>query len=366
MDTSDPTIRFDDGGVCSHCADYDRLKELFVGSEEIQRQRLEQVLSRIRRSSKKSDYDCVIGVSGGVDSSFVAHLARVEFGLRPLALHVDNGWNSNLAVSNIHRVLDKLKIDLVTEVLDWQEFKSLQLAFFRSSTPDLEIPTDHAISAALMRVARSHRIKFILGGSNVASEGIMPAAWSQGIRDYKYISSVNKLFGTRRLDTFPHFTYYQFAYNKFRGQRWIDILNYVPYEKSRAMDTLVNEYGWEPYSTKHGESIYTRFFQNYYLPTKFAADKRRGHLSSLICSGQLDRVSALEILAKSIAPEEEISADIDYVRKKFELSDSDFRDLMSKPPKSMSDFPNYESTALFRIAQHVYRMGRNLGLRLRL
>ena len=193
----------------------------------------------------------------------------------------------------------------------------------------------------------------------------MPAAWSQGIRDYRYISSVNKQFGTRSLDTFPHFTYYQFAYYKLRGQRWIDILNYVPYEKSRAMDILVNEYGWEPYSTKHGESIYTRFFQNYYLTTKFGADKRRGHLSSLICSGQLDRASALVILDNPIAPEEEISADIDYVRKKFELSESEFRDLMCKPQKSMRDFPNYERTALFRIAQYVYRMGRNLGFRRR-
>jgi N-acetyl sugar amidotransferase len=365
MDTSDPFIQFDSDGVCSHCREFDRQAELFVGNESTQEQRLERLLGRIRRTRREGRYDCVIGVSGGVDSSYVAHLAKKVFDLRPLAVHVDNGWNSNLAVSNIHHLVNKLEIDLITEVLDWREFKSLQLAFLRSSTPDLEIPTDHAITATLMRVAREHRIRFILGGSNVASEGIMPAAWSQGIRDYKYISAVNSRFGSMELKSFPHFTYYRFAFNKLLGQRWIDILNYVRFEKAEAVQLLVNEYDWEPYSTKHGESIYTRFFQNFYLPTKFGADKRRGHLSSLICSGQIDRTAALEVLAHPIAPQEEVSADVEYVRKKFELSESEFFDLLDSPPRTMTDFPNYEQTWAFKCARLIYRVGRNLGFRIR-
>lgn len=365
MDTSDPSIVFDAAGICSHCREFDRQAELFVGSRSTQEQRLERTLSRIRRSRGQRKYDCVIGVSGGVDSSYVAHLAKKELGLEPLAVHVDNGWNSNLAVSNIHRLLSKLEIDLVTEVLDWREFKSLQLAFLRSSTPDLEIPTDHAITATLMRIARSHHIKFILGGSNVASEGIMPAAWSQGIRDFKYISAINSQFGMQDLESFPHFTYFQFAFNKILGQRWIDILNYVPYEKAHAVELLVRNYEWEPYSTKHGESVYTRFFQNFYLPTKFGADKRRGHLSSLICSGQLDRDAALKLLAHPIAPSEEILEDVDYVRKKLDLSEEEFSELLTRPPRTMQHFPNYERTRTYRIARWVYRFGRNVGLRIR-
>jgi len=365
MDTSDPFIQFDSDGVCSHCREFDRQAELFVGNETTQEQRLERLLERIKRTRREGRYDCVIGVSGGVDSSYVAHLAKKVFDLRPLAVHVDNGWNSNLAVSNIHRLVNKLEIDLITEVLDWREFKSLQLAFLRSSTPDLEIPTDHAITATLMRVAREHRMRFILGGSNVASEGIMPAAWSQGIRDYKYISAVNSRFGSMDLKTFPHFTYYRFAFNKLLGQRWIDILNYVRFEKAEAVQLLVNEYDWEPYSTKHGESIYTRFFQNFYLPTKFGADKRRGHLSSLICSGQIDRTAALEVLAHPIAPQEEVSADVEYVRKKFELSGAELNDIIKQENRTMSDFPNFENSPVVRTMRFFYRICRDGLLKLR-
>lgn len=364
MDTSDPAIEFDSNGICSHCRNYERLADIFLSKGPDSEIRLKKLLHRIRKSGKNKPYDCIIGVSGGVDSSYVAHLVKQEFDLRPLAVHLDNGWNSNLAVSNIKSLLNDLQIDLVTEILDWREFRGLQKAFLLSSTPDLEIPTDHAITAVLMRVANEHKIKFILGGSNVASEAIMPAAWSQGIRDFRYIKSVNELHGTGSLSTYPFFTYSQFAMNKFRGQRWIDILNYVTYNKEEAVQTLTSHYGWTPYASKHGESIYTRFLQNCYLPEKFGADKRKGHLSSLICSGQLSRTKALSLLQEPIATPEEIRSDTSYVLKKLGISDQEFDVIMASPKKSMHDYPNTQKLLIFRISQIIYRRTRNSVVRL--
>ena len=358
MDLSDPEITFDANGICSHCHEFNRQFNLYVGDEEIRSIRLKEIIGRIKRA-RKGKYDCVIGVSGGVDSSYVAHLLVAEYGLRPLAVHVDNGWNSNLAVTNIHRVLDPLKIDLQTEVLNWKEFRELQVSFIKASVPDLEIPTDHAITAVLMDVAKKNKVKFILGGSNVASEGIMPAAWSRGMRDWRYIRSIQKMFGVSKLSSYPHFTIFRFALNKFWGQKWIEILNYVDYNKFQAIEVLTREYGWHPYPAKHGESVYTRFLQNYYLPQKFGADKRRGHYSSLICAGQMTRDEALEFMSKPIATRQDIEEDISYVLKKLGLERSVFENLMQYPRRSINDYPNYESTKWFQFMQFVYRQLRD-------
>lgn len=364
MDTSDPAITFDSNGVCSHCYEYERLARIFLDKGPNSELQLRKLLERIRKSGKNKQYDCVIGVSGGVDSSYVAHLVKQKFELRPLAVHLDNGWNSNLAVSNIKSLLNSLQIDLVTEILDWREFRELQKAFLLSSTPDLEIPTDHAITAILMRVANEQKIKFILGGSNVTSEAIMPAAWSQGIRDFRYIKSVNEIHGTSELSNYPHFTYSQFALNKLRGQRWINILDYIDYNKESAVKTLAHEYGWTPYAYKHGESIYTRFLQSYYLPNKFGADKRKGHLSSLICSGQISRAEALDQLNNPQAEAEEVESDKNYVLKKLGITEDDFIVIMKTPRKSMHDFANSNQLLTFRISQAIYRKTRNALVRL--
>jgi hypothetical protein len=235
-------------------------------------------------------------------------------------VHVDNGWNSALAVQNIERVLNGLSIDLITEVLDWEEFRDIQLAFLRASTPDSEIPTDHAIQAVLMRVAKAHGLRFIISGSNVRSEAILPLAWSQGIRDWKYIRSVHQQFGNRRLESFPHFTVVDFVRSRYIWrQRWSPLLNYIPYSKTEALKVLQDELGWVYYGGKHYESVYTRFFQAYILTHKFGADKRRAHVSTLICSGEITREAALAILQEPNCDPKLLRQDREFVIKKLGL-----------------------------------------------
>lgn len=358
MDTTDPDITFDERGFCNHCRSYPTLMRTFVSSAAERDDRLRRLVDRIKSAGKKREYDCVIGLSGGVDSSYLAFLAKRTLGLRPLAVHLDNGWNSELAVSNIEQVVRRLDIDLYTEVLDWNEFRDLQLSFLRASTPDSEIPTDHAITAILMRIARQHRIKYILGGSNIRSEAIMPAAWSDGIRDWRYISSVQAEFGTRPLDTFPHFSIFRFAWNKLSGQRWVNILDYVDYRKTEVIPVLQQELGWQPYGGKHHESIYTRFFQSYILPVKFGIDKRKGHLSSLICSGEMSRSEALAELTQPIADPGEIARDKEFVAKKLGVTSDEFDAIIAAPPKTMRDYPCYEKAWWLKAMRMVYRAPR--------
>ncbi len=358
MDTSDPAIEFDDQGRCNHCTSYDEQIKLFVSTDAERHERLDRLVRRIQAAGKGKPYDCVIGLSGGVDSSYLAFYVVRELHLRPLAVHLDNGWNSNLAVSNIERIVRQLDIDLYTEVLDWEEFRDLQVSFLRASTPDSEIPTDHAITAILMQQAARNGVKFILGGSNVRSEGIMPVAWSQGMRDLRYIEAVQKQFGSVELDTFPRFSILEFAYRKVRGQRWIHLLDYIDYRKADAVEILQRELGWEPYPAKHGESVYTRFFQNYILPRKFGYDKRRGHLASLVCAGELSRHDALDQLAKPIAPESDMEQDREFVAKKLGLSLTEFDEIMALPRKTMFDYPNYETVWWHRVMRWVYRLPR--------
>ena len=235
----------------------------------------------------------------------------------------------------------------------------MPLAFLRASTPDSEIPTDHAITAVLMQIAQQHKIKFIIGGSNIRTEAIMPSSWSQGIRDWKYIKSVHKQFGTVALKTFPHFTLLGFILSRtIKGLRWVDILNYINYNKAEAMKLLENELGWVYYGGKHYESIYTRFFQSYILPEKFNADKRRGHLSTLICSGEITRDQALVDLSKPLYPENLQLEDKEFVLKKFGLSYNEFEDIMRLPLRNISDYPAYENSWYLRILRLFYRFPR--------
>jgi N-acetyl sugar amidotransferase len=355
MDTSDPEITFDDSGVCNHCHTYEKMNARDVFGGEEGRRKLQLLADQIKQAGKGKPYDCVIGVSGGVDSTYVAYKVK-EIGLRPLAVHLDNGWNSELAIQNIENVLGKLNIDLLTHVIDWEEFKDLQLAFLKASTPDSEIPSDHAIVALMRKVARKHRISYIVSGCNVRTETHLPRSWSQGHRDWLYIKSVHQQFGTRPLKTYPHFTALQdYIYN--RTQNWVDILNYVDYVKADAKDLLLRELGWRDYGGKHFESIYTRFYQGYILPKKFGFDKRRSHLSSMICSGQIKRTEALMELSKpSYAPELQ-KADLEYVVKKFELTQAEFEQILKLPVKTYWDYPsNARRTqgTLYRLARAIY------------
>lgn len=340
MDTSDPDIQFDEQGACNHCHDYNRLVQQRVLTGEAGLLHLEKLVEQIKREGQGKPYDCVMGVSGGVDSTYVAYVAKTRFGLRPLAIHMDNGWDSELAVKNIEETLKRLDIDLYTKVLDWEEFKDLQLAFLKASTPDSEVPSDHAIWAVIGDMAEKLKVRYVLAGFNVRTETHLPRAWSQGHFDWKYIQSVHRQFGTGKLKTFPHqdlLTYYR----RLLTLRRVDILNYLDYNKLDAMQLLERELGWKYYGGKHHESIYTRFYQGYILPTKFGFDKRRSHLSSQICSGAITREAALgELQQPTYAPalQEE---DREYVAKKLGVTDSEFDAIMKLPRKSFSDYPSY-------------------------
>lgn len=338
MDTSDSGIMFDENGVCNHCHDYDQALLMYVHSGETGRCELEKIISGIKREGVGKQYDCVIGVSGGVDSTYVAYKVK-QFGLRPLAVHLDNGWDSELAVKNIELTLKRLNIDLYTHVLDWEEFKDLQLAFLKASTPDSEVPSDHAIFALVRQTAEKIGVRTIISGMNIRTESHLPAAWSQGHSDWTYISSIQRQFGSTSLKTYPHYSFLTFLRYRL-SQRWVDILNYLDYVKSDAMSIIEHEIGWKYYGGKHYESIYTRFYQGYILPQKFGFDKRRTHLSSLICSGEITREAALEKLQEPVYPFAMQEQDREYVIKKLGLTDNQFDAIMNLPKKTYWDYPS--------------------------
>lgn len=351
MDTSDPDIVFDQNGVCSHCHRYssELPKRVFHG--EIGREKLNILVQQIKRAGKGKEYDCIIGVSGGVDSTYVAYLTK-RLGLRPLAIHFDNGWNSELAVANIEKVLDRLGIDLSTYVIDWNEFRDLQLSFLKASTPDGEIPTDHAINALLFREAAKRGIKYIVSGMNFATESMAVKAWAYGHSDWKYIRSIHNLFGTEKLKNYPKYNFIDLFKWTFIDQiKSVSILNYIDYNKDQVMDILQKELDWIYYGGKHYESVYTRFFQGYILPVKFGIDKRRGHLSDLINSGQLSREEALNEIGKVGYPIELQVQDKLFVMKKFDLDSEEFDFLMQQLPKSYKDYPNNE-----RVVQRIKKI----------
>lgn len=351
MDTTDPDITFDSQGVCIHCHRYeDNLpKRVFLGDDSVVK--LKRLLSDIKKTGKNSEYDCIIGVSGGVDSTYVALLVK-EYGLRPLAIHFDNGWDSELSVANIKKTLDVLGIDLVTYVIDWEEFRSLQMAFLRASTPDGEIPTDHAISALLFREAAARGIRYVISGSNYATEGSSIPAWAYGHMDWRYIRAVNKRFGSRKLEHYPRLSLFQLAWwSLVKRIKLVSILNYIDYRKEDAMKLISDRIGWQYYGGKHYESIYTRFYQGYILPTKFNIDKRIAHLSALIHSGQMTREHALiELSTNEYIDSGLCLQDKAYVCKKFGFSEYEFNQIMLQERKTFRDYPNsYEFIRLLKI-----------------
>ena len=357
MDTSDPDIEFDAQGICNHCK---TMVERVSTAVQIRSDRLQSIVEQIRAEGRGKTYDCVLGISGGVDSTYTAYLAKT-LGLRPLAVHLDNGWNSELAVKNIEHVLNKLSLDLYTHVLDWEEFRDLQVAFLRASTPDAEIPTDHAISAVLFRVALQEGVRYIIAGTNLVTEGILPKAWTYGVYDWRYIKGVHARYGKMPLRTYPHFSVMDRIMNYFaRRLRVVCPLNYVTYNKSDAILTLQNELWWRKYWDKHGESVYTKFFQGYILPTKFSIDKRRAHLSALIISGQITRETALEQLMSSPLTEKHERELREYVIKKLELTQESFDDIMALQRRSYKDYPNYES--IVALITPAIRIGKKMGI----
>lgn len=350
MDTSDPEIKFDEDGVCNHCRGAERfLADIAKKRAEFD---FEKYASAIREQNKSKKYDCVVGISGGVDSCYCVYLAK-KYGLRPLAVHFDNGWNSEIATHNIKHILEQLDVDLYTYVLNWQDFRDLQLAFLKASTPDSEIPTDHLIFPILGMVAHKYGVKEIWNGCNQTSESILPRAWSQGHRDWKYIKSIYSQYGTRTLKTYPHFNRMDFLYfnNVFH---FFNVLDYIEYDKEKAKAFMISEYGWQEYGGKHFESFYTKFYQSYILPVKFGYDKRRAHDASLIISGQMNREEAISHLECSPFDEKTISRDIDYFCEKMEISRDEFEQIMNEEPKTYWDYPNYQSDFIGKLQKFAY------------
>lgn len=353
MDTSDPDIFFDERGFCNHCSAYfEKIsKQTYQGASSDKQ--LANILKHIKASGRRNEYDCVIGISGGIDSCYVAYMCR-KLGLRPLAVHMDNGWNSEEAVSNIKKVCSKLEIEYYSYVLDWEEFKDIQLAVLKSSIVEVEIPTDIAILGALHRVAAEHNIRFIISGGNYVTEGILPDSWFYNPKDWTLLKAIHKQFGTRKIRTFPHFDYKLEACYKFiKGIRMIYLLNYLPYSKSKAMDVLKNELGWKYYGGKHYESKFTGFVQSYFQPVKFNVDYRRATLATQICTGETTREVALEELKKPSFDSTKIESEKSYVCKKLGVSAAEFEAILCLPRKSYKDYPN--DSGKLKIIYGIYR-----------
>lgn len=343
MDTTIQEITFDEQGICNYCKTYEMRVNAEILSMPQREQARQRLVETIRKAGTGRAYDCIIGVSGGVDSSYVAHLVK-EAGLRPLAVHLDNGWNSELAVENIEKLLKKLDIDLYTHVINWEEFKDLQRAFILSSVENLEIPTDHAINALLLKMADKHKIRYILNGSNLVTEGILPIQGGRNL-DYRLIMDIHKRFGTRKLQSYPKMDIFRFAYLFLvKKIKYIPFLNYFDYDKAKAINLLESNYGWRRYGGKHYESIFTRFFQGYILPRKYHYDKRKAHFSTLIMSNQMTRDEALKLLQEDPYPDQALlKEDFDFFLKKFDFTPDAFEKIMEQPPADPTKFRSYEA-----------------------
>jgi N-acetyl sugar amidotransferase len=361
MDTSDPEIAFDEQGVCNHCSNFEKNIRPQWRCNPEGAVLLAAKVDRIKREQAGKDYDCILGLSGGVDSSYLAIWA-VEQGLRPLVVHVDAGWNSELAVQNIEKLVTKLGLDLHTLVIDWEEMRDLQVAFLRSGVPNQDIPQDHAFFAALYRFAIQHRIRWVLSGENIATESIMPTAWGFNAMDSRHLRAIHRQFGTCRLKTFPTVSlrHLYFTFPFIHRMRVLRPLNYLPFDKQAVKGILQRDFEWKDYGAKHYESAWTKFFQGFYLPARFGFDKRKAHLSSLIISGQITRSDAIEILNTPAYPPEAIRRDRTYILKKLGLSETEFERLFSAPLRRHDEYPNNAKLLGF-IRRTVRRLG--LGAR---
>lgn len=340
MDTTDSEITFDGDGYCNHCSEFLNNRAKHYDRDAESEKKIDLVLKNIKNDGKKGEYDCIVGISGGVDSCYTAYLAK-QRGLRILAVHLDNGWNSEEAVQNVKNLANKLEIDYESYVLDWDEFRDIQLAFLKASVPEAETPTDMAIPAALHYYASKYKVKYILSGGNLATEGILPASWHYDAKDMKYFKHIQNTYGQKKVKNFPTFGYKKEIYYKLvKGIRMIYLLNYVPYLKEEAIDLLKNNFGWKFYGGKHHESKYTKFIQSYYLYKKFPIDYRRATLSSQICLGDVQREDALEKLKSAPYNADEIDAEKRYISKKLQISLDEFEAIINLPAKWYWDYPN--------------------------
>ncbi len=366
MDASDPELIRDASGVCNHCLKFDSVTSAQWFPNEEGSKRWEKTAADIRRAGAGQEYDCILGLSGGVDSSYLALKAR-EWGLRPLVVHVDAGWNSELAVSNIENIVRHCNYDLHTHVVDWEEMRDLQYAYLQAGVANQDVPQDHVFFSALYHFATGNRIRYILSGGNIATEGIFPGSWQGSAMDAINLKAIHARYGAmplkayRTISFFESYLWYPFV----KRMRTVRPLDYMPYDKAGAIAQLEQAVGWKSYGRKHGESLFTKLFQNYYLPTKFGYDKRLPHLSSLIVSGQMSREEALLELEKPLYDRDELEIDIAYFCKKMRINRVIFDECVARPPRWHTEFPTWDARylAMKRIQNAIERLsGRRMNV----
>lgn len=360
MDTTDSAIQFDSRGVCDHCNTYyrDILPNWYT--DERGRSKLLQIVERIKQDGAGRDFDCIIGISGGIDSSYLTYVAKEKLGLRPLVFHVDAGWNSQEAVNNIECLIEKLKLDLYTVVIDWEEMRDLQLAFFKSGVPHIDTPQDHAFFATMYDFAEKYKVRNILTGANFSTECIRnPVEWMYYQSDAVQLRDIHRRFGARPLTTFPMTTILRHkVYLKYiKKIKVVAPLNYVPYNKKEAISFLSENYGWQPYPQKHFESRFTRFYEGYWLFKKFGYDTRKVQYSSLILTGQMTRQEALDKLAQPPYDPENVAHEFEYIATKLGISVQELQQYMDAPNRSYRDYKSQRS--IYQVGAKVVRL---LGL----
>jgi N-acetyl sugar amidotransferase len=338
LDSTVPGIDFDENGVCIYCHLHDKLEKEWPQGDKGEKV-LADLIAKMKSMGKGKRYDCIVGVSGGTDSTYLLYLTK-KWGLRPLAVHFDNGWDSEIAVHNIKKSISSLQVDLQTYVVNWEEYKDILVSFLKASFPWADAPTDLAIHSTLYRVASEEGVRYILNGSSFRTEGKMPAEWTY--LDGRILNYIQKKFGVKKLKTFPNLTLFDFAnYSILKKIRNLRPLNYLDYHKDQARTVLENELGWQYYGGHHYESIYTRFVYSYLLPEKFNIDKRKITHSALVRSGEISRQEALDNLQEAPYPKDRVNEDIEYVVKKLGITPQEFEEIMSLPPKSFRDYPSY-------------------------
>ena len=338
MDDTIKGIIFDENGICTFCHIHDELEKSFPMNADTPKH-LQKIVDKIKRDGKGKKYDCILGVSGGRDSTYTLYSA-VKLGLRPLAVHFDNGWNSDYAVQNIKNACNKLNVDLYTHVADWEEFKDMQRAFLEASVPDAEVPTDWVIFSVLFREAAREGVKYIIQGHSFRTEGTTPLTWTY--MDGKYVNYIHKKFGKKKIKSFPVMSMIDYLYYTFiRRIRQVRMLYYLPYNEEEILEKLTREVGWQSYGGKHHESKYTGFFQSFILTRKFNIDKRKLHYSALLRNGQMTREEALAKVQKD--PYDGGKATLDYCLKKLDYTHEEFEAIMNEKPKLFLDYKSYYS-----------------------
>lgn len=356
MDTTDSKIVFDEKGVCDHCNDFYQNVKPSWHTDDKGRAELEPIIAKIKKDGEGRDFDCIMGMSGGADSSYLLHMAVKEFGLRPLVFHVDGGWNSDTAVHNINVMIDKLGLDLFTEVINWEEMKDFQLTFLKSGLPNIDIPQDHAFVATLYDFAAKYKVKYIVNGGNISTECVRnPLEWIYYGTDMALIKDLRKQFSQNPMKTYPFSSVlrHKFFLRYIRKVEVVKPLNYFPYIKTDAVKFLEDEYSWKAPEQKHFESRFTKFYEGYWLPKKFGYDTRKVQLSSLILTEQLSRDEALEILKTPAISDEDAKHDFEYVATKLGISVSELQGYFNQPNKTHRDYNNQES--MFALGAKILR-----------